>query len=330
VSRSGSMALAIAGAVMALAACGSTTSARDPTTTLPVAKSVTAPKGWSPVSFGNVQISVPPTWVVWPNGHAICSQRPGAGDGVVYLNAAVVTYDSVVCTAQPASEVLVDHLAPHAHLPKSTRKVVNGIPVEVPLLSLQSGPINDVRTTYYVPTLGAQITAAGPLSMEVLRTLTHSPLSVITADAPRTDPPSSWVRVSHDAISFAVPPRWTVLHTHNLPCGSGLLANQVLLFPSERNVVYGCPAEESTARAGAGVPGASVIVGAEPLAGDLLRTVSVHGLEIKVLKTSEISNVLEVAVHVPGRAQATVVHVGMTGNGSEARAIVDSIRAAGT
>lgn len=105
------------------------------------------PVGWDSFAYGEAQVSFPP-WFLTPPGPPVGIASGGACLGAVW--------GTLVCLL-PVGKV------PTAYA-REKPTAINGIPVYLG----QSGD-------YYAPSLGAKVTASGPLAHRIVDTLTRSP-----------------------------------------------------------------------------------------------------------------------------------------------------------
>jgi hypothetical protein len=114
------------------------------------------PTGWGWARYRGAQVSFPPSF------ETVTSQPGGASEILFY--APVLTSGSV-CVGPPGTDVC---LLPLRQVPSpyaSERPaILNGVPVYL-------GP----NGAYYVPSLGVEITASGPLARRIVDTMTRNP-----------------------------------------------------------------------------------------------------------------------------------------------------------
>ncbi len=329
---------------MALAACTSSqtlvpTTTRVPVTTqpLPALDISVTPTGWEPVALGDAQLSVPATWWVLYNGpYCPAGKTPGELFVNPYLTA---------CTLEIAGDIPANRVALYLGLAFSPEhhkaEVINGFAV---YMSYQD---------YDVPSLGVTISADGPLARRVLDTLARSPRSVVLASGLAPGTQRGWRTASFAGLTFAVPGSWKLVHTEQnygfgLPCASAgafFFSTEVFLSTDERPPNFKCamlpgPGSPRFLRAVAKVPqnGLHVDAGVLTLSQDMTgpeaerpafsrRCLALHSLTI-CPASSPAYSVFVLRVTVPGRAAPVYLSIGLAGNGTVARTILDSLRAA--
>ena len=270
------------------------------------------PPGWVPVAYGNLQISVPPTWII--NGG--CSVD---GQGSIYFG----TTPKQVCTSR--SNIVVLRSDDTSLQPDGTQRSINGIPVS------WLGPENN---TLRVPSLHGSVDVFGPLANEVSNTLSASPRAVALASDPAPTIPRSWHRVSVGGLSAAVPRSWPVQRPVGWsygcpPTDLTLGQTRVVLTTETVAETASCPPLDYTSveapRDGLVVDASSYgAFGSNQTYGPCIE---VNGLSV-CPTTSDPYGVLVASVHVPGRSTPVVVEIGLAGDGMTARTILHSLRAA--
>ena len=308
-----------------VAACGGSSPATEQNTQalsgpLPTVVTTGVPSSWVPVPYGNIQISVPGSWTVASNGEFTCE----ADGGSVYVGRSSTSYGALRCPARTlVSMVPFDS---RVKLTATTSLEVNGISVQA---RADNTPTD---AALYVPDLGVTLIAQGPESLRVLKTLTYSPLAVVTAAAPSTPAPSSWKLISFGGISVKVPRSWPVGRTTSVGyCSTNVNPDEVMLSTAEKSYVLGCPAPIPQASELAANQGLLIFSG--PHAGKAViepttsRTLSVHGLELDLSRSSETGGTMVATISLPGHANPVVLWLGLAGDGLIPRGIVDSIEA---
>jgi hypothetical protein len=257
--------------------------------------SLVTPPGWSPVTYGDLQVSVPNSWPV-RYASTGCSVR---AVGTVYLD--VTLKSSVPVKRDCHKSTNVVELIPSpgdakmSIPPTATVSKVNGIAV-------LREPDKD-----------------GLLRYVALR---------------RTPVPASWRWHAFGGIKFATPAAWPTVHQTIWGwCGSGVPDQLVDLNTARRDAIMNCPAPVYDAKLQAGQLG--IQVGAGPAAGKLTGPTAIscsdsRGLRICVQPPYGVQAVLTVSARPPGRSQPTIVLIGLAGDGKQSRAIFDSIQAART
>jgi hypothetical protein len=336
--------------VLTVAACtSSNTVAPTSQNSLPSAVDLSAtPAGWVPIDYGDAQVSVPPTWLVFyrqsdcatiPPGLLVIQPpegRPWCGPGISFANPAQRP-------KPPKSIVTLDPQLGTYHLPAQPSVVINGIA----LYSLS--PARRLSTVcYLVPALKVIIATTGRLSRPVLDTLSPSPrAAVLSEGALRT--PRRWLWHTFGGISFATPQTWPTRQTDLvLSCrsfvalGGRLLVSHSTLsgaIEPDRPVVdldtdqiddtSLCPDvgyQESAPGNGVQVDAGSAEV-ANPAPSRLDKSISLNGV-VAYVDASQPFDILDLLVVVPGRAMPLDVEIGLAGNGMVARTILYSLRAA--
>jgi hypothetical protein len=306
----------------------------------PFADVAATPLGWSPITYRNVQISVPSDWIVYPGGNC-----PGT-DGVVLA----VPADLSGCANASSEASIGNFIAPGgdatAVKPFSLKPntTVNGIPVA--LEPKTGGSSVEIA-------LGMFVQARGDLSKEILRTLTYAPdFAALNYSAelswgarvpsPIVPAPSSWQTVTFGGITLRAPRTWsTERDSYWGGCPGNIQASTIRLSAAQTYSTPGCPVAVSDAANWAGVPG--VVVGAGPavLNGAMPATsgdncVTEYGLKICTepvpLDAGEEPglrlNLLTALVFLPGQTRPDQIEIGLSGTGQVVDAIFDSIRPA--
>jgi hypothetical protein len=276
------------------------------------------PPGWAPVANGAAQLSVPGDWFLETPGTTVC----GNNDGVVFVGEpASQLPPSQGC--QPFSNVVA--MFPLSTVPNEFKDerptLVNGVPVFL-------GPNDVTLLTYFVPALGEEVMASGPLASQVLGTLTHSPLSVVLAAGGAPTVPTSWQEVSFEGIRFKVPDSWPT-RTQGWPwCSTGVTSTGVVLgvFDSASSVIAPpCPAPMATAASQAGHDGVLAAVGPySPLPSTPARPC--FALRHVSVCTSRTSGTAIDLVISPVEGQRVYMEIGLAGNGMVARTILYSLQ----
>ena len=295
---------------------------------IPAVDLSTTPGGWVPVAYGDAQVSVPESFSVWYPGLNPCElsfSKPSS----LFLGPVVAAYTLCVGPTYLA-------FGPADLASQSSRKspvLLNGIQVYAFRVK---GVLH-----YYVPSLGVDITAVGPMAGRILDTLTRSPRTVVLAPGPQPVVPSDWNRFTYQGLALAAPRSWPVIRTtqnmgigHCSNTGAYFFGPNVILSTDNRIAVFRCVDPEPTPQ----LPqdGVQVDVGTRTLSqlGEQgLRLVfSEHCLKFNGLKacpaTSPAYSILVLKVTVPGRSKPLYVSIGLAGNGMVARTILYSLRAA--
>jgi hypothetical protein len=341
-------ALAMVVMALTLSACTSSQTVVPTTTTtvattqpLPAVDLSATPAGWVPVAYGDVQVSVPASFYVYYPGWLDCGLR---GDAL-YLGPA--TPSAIGCGASSPNlrlTTLVYLVQRRLPLPfnKDVAVILNGIPVYPLLFSASMSPNPHTgRGGYYAPTLGAEVTAFGPMAGRVTDTLTRSPRSVVLASGSSPAVPSSWQQVTFAGLHFSVPAGWPISRTSGAafglgnPCempGVAVFASGVALSTDQHLL----PPNACAVGAYSNAPqlpmdGVQVDSGSH-LQFHVTLSFSAHCLDLHGLTacpaTSPAYSILVLKVRVPVRDKAVFVSIGLAGNGMVARTILDSFRAA--
>jgi hypothetical protein len=282
------------------------------------------PHGWSPLSLGAVQISVPSNWFIEaPTG--VC----GGGRGEVFVNLPSGRSSSRVACPTPANIVKLSESS-SGHLEHLHHAVINSIAVSESLT--RSGSSQSVT----VQALGDRIFAQGPLALRVIRTITHSPESVVlhsSVDAV----PASWRHVVFGGLNFAVPSQWsTQTQSGWNGCPYNLEAGVLELNTATSFDAPGCPPPPGTARylaaASAMEVGSGPLVPIPPSDATCLNR---NGLRFCIdpfpssIDDGDVPghevNLLTAQVRAPGQADWDQIEIGLTGNGTTPLRIFDSI-----
>ena len=163
------------------------------------------PSGWVPIAYGDAQVSVPPTWLVFyrqsdcatiPPGLLAIQPpggRPWCGPGNSFANPAQRP-------KPPKSIVTIDPQLGTYHLPALPSVVIHGIA----LYSLTRGErLSTVR--YLVPALNVIIATTGPVArVAVLDTLSPSPrAAVLSQGAPGDASNMALARIRRSSLRHA-------------------------------------------------------------------------------------------------------------------------------
>jgi hypothetical protein len=233
----------------------------------------------------------------------------------------------------PATNVVVLRSAASTPVPHRHAETVNGLHVETGW-TRQNG-----RTTYLERGLGLDISATGPLAPAVLRTLTHSPLSVLL-HSPKVAAPTTWRRVHFGGLQFAVPPAWRTEHQSGWGgCPYNLQPSVLVLNTARTNSDPGCPAPPTTAGFVAGVDG--MVVGAgrkvtdQHLQGE--HCVAQNALRICLYPPpldggypqGRGLEFLTALIYLPGHNRPDQVEIGLNGSGLVPTQIFDSLTSPG-
>jgi hypothetical protein len=290
----------------------------------PLADTAATPKGWSPVAFETLQISVPSSWFIEDPGYT-CG---GGVTGMVFIAEAPHLPSSMGCS-RPANIVTVMS-AGRSPVPHARSSVVNGVHVQVGWT--RSGS----TVTYIERGLGLDVTASGPLARTVLQTITHSPLSVVL-DSTANGRPSGWRSVAFGGLRFSVPNTWrTTRDSWWGGCPYDIAANVLRLSTAQSVSVPVCPQQPTNAGYEAALPG--MVVGAGPDAATNQvpgrRCVQRNALRICIdppplsggFEPGRQLGLLTAEVYLPGLGRPDQVEIGLDGSGLIPLRIFDSLR----
>ncbi len=185
--------------VVSIAGCTSTGTAKAGNRISPLPDYSLTPQGWSPVTVGNLQISVPGTWQVETSGSCFVG-----GDGTVEVARTL----NAPCTAPKTDNLQISttytsvSIAPNELVkPTGAKKVsINGIPVF-------KGRYPQDQSATLVEALGSELLVKGPETSKVIATVTHSPESVVLSSVVSRSP-RGWASYSFGGISITVPKNW--------------------------------------------------------------------------------------------------------------------------
>jgi hypothetical protein len=308
------------------AAKGSTTTAAPSGPVLVVDQAVT-PKGWVPVDYGDVQVSVPASWS-FDVEEALCDPGP---PGVVEVGP---VSGAPGCggapSIEPESTATVLPLTGPGRLSGRSTKV-NGVPVIV----AGSGPGS---AAYFIPSLDADVNVTGSLGRRVLATLTYSPRAAVLSGEPLPTVPSSWHRVSFAGLSFATPASWPN-YTTDWYRASCVMPPTSYAAPAEVNLstdtvlpVVPCDAPTFIRKVQTIGDGVEVdeIPSRAPATPTGLSTNCFHPHGLTACPYAQPAfGILYLLATGPGLAHGGVMfEVGLAGSGAVARTIIGSLRAA--
>ncbi len=291
----------------------------SPTPTVAVDRGAT-PSGWVPVTFGDVQVSVPMGWDV-------VDHRCPLPMGTVYLGAA----PTMSCQNESTNmNIVYLGVISSASFPIASPGTSNTIPVE------WVDPPDD--TAMLIPSLHASVSAVGPLAAEVVHTVTYSPRAVALAGGRFPAVPRSWHRVTFGGVSAAVPAQWPITRRNDWPLDCAptdlsLSGRGVLLSAGTVELAPTCP---DFSYEGIPAPTDGLVIdpgpdGPLPAPSALGSCSRIHTLEV-CPTTSDRYNVLVLSVdrsvHLAGQHRAVAVEIGLAGSGLTARTILGSLRVA--
>jgi hypothetical protein len=289
------------------------------------------PKGWSPLSVGTVQISVPSTWYVQDGGGIPCDYRDTS---YVFIDQTPYSPDSEPKCPAPINVVELS-AASKIPLPRSRRATLNSIQVTE---SRSSSP-GSSRTTEVVRALGMQLLVKGPMAAEVVATLTRSPLSVVIGSSVSSIP-AGWQQIHFGGIHFAVPRQWRITQsTSSAGCPfSNIKADVLALSTAQVPSDPSCLDLFESAGSLEAQPGMALESGPQvrrvPVGARCLRR---NGLRICVdpppsptgapVASNEL-NLLTAQIFVPKQRATDQIEIGLTGRGITPLEIFDSMRPA--
>ena len=321
-----SVAVASVLALSVPARAGAEQPATAPAGIAPLADTSLTPPGWSPLSLGSVQVSVPSTWFVEDPGYTC-----GDGQqGMVFINQPPMLPNDNGCKL-PANVVELSSLP--AKLPSGYHQTVIN---SVPAFTRSTGSGRTLTET--VRALGTQVMAKGPLVRRVMATLTHSPLSVVLGSSVNSAP-TGWRHVDFGGLSFSVPGLWAVQRVDWWGgCPFNIESGTLLLSTARYLSMPGCPLVPGTAGYLAGRPGMVLFAGPKvPAAPADAKCLTRNRLRICIdppppstggFSPGHELNLLTAQVTVPHQAIFDQVEIGLTGSGALPLDVFDSIRPA--
>lgn len=289
------------------------------TSARPVVDLAVAPKGWVPVAYGDVQVSVPPNWDVLDAGD--CDDGEPAPSDAVYLGSSQA---GGPCNS---SESYVWLRTASTKTPPGAAKDINGITV----YSRSSSP-----TVFHIPSLATLVSGKGPLTERVLHTLSVSPRYVALAKGPIPSVPASWHRVTYGGLSVAVPADWPVVNDPQWhSCTSdyeSYYREEVVLDSGTADIdvmkCIGFPLLDALSTIGK--DGLTINTGPYRALSDHFwppgNCIPVNSLTVCPLMFPY--SIMPLDVHVQGRNQLVEVDIGLAGSGDTARTILYSIEKA--
>lgn len=290
----------------------------------PLPEAALTPTGWSPISLGAIQISVPSDWFIEDPGYT-CG---GTADGMVFINQTPTPPQNAGCPL--TANVIELSTTRSVSLPDSNQKVINSIRV---LERRQPGADSSAVTLL---ALGTEVYAQGPDAAQVIKTLTHSPLSVVLHSTVRSTP-QGWRHVVFGGIRFAVPAQWDVHRESEWGGCPGNISPQILVLSTARSFFApSCPAPPMTA--GYLAVSQGMVLGSGPQVGPVPRNASCltrSTLRICIdpppspiggFVPGHQLNLLTAQVHVPGQLSTDQIEIGLEGTGMTPLRIFDSMR----
>jgi hypothetical protein len=284
------------------------------------------PKGWSPLSLGAIQISVPSAWVSTDPGGIIC----GFGSSFVFIDQTPYSPDSTPKCAAPINVAELSS-AGRAPLPHSRHATLNSIRVTESKSSPGVTPV-----TEEVRALGMQLLVKGPLAADVVKTITRSPLSVVLGSSVNSVP-TGWRYVLFGGIRFAVPRQWAINRSTSWGgCPSNIEAHALVLSTARTELAPSCLSVPGTAGDLTAQPGmvlaSGPLVTHAPADATCLRR---SGLRICVDpppsptggEESGIElNLFTAQISVPKQSAVDQIEIGLTGTGVTPLKIFDSMQ----
>jgi hypothetical protein len=277
------------------------------------------PRGWVPVDYGNLQVSVPSSW----------SEGSPCMSGGSYVLIGSSSADG--CSPASTTDLAFVVLASWQGATGAGQKVeINGISMYE-----RSGK-------FFIPSLGAQVSFSGLLSGRVERTMTRSPRAYVLGSRPPPAIPASWRRINYGGLSFDVPSTWpvraatfTTSDVCSPPPTLGDPPSVVEYAGGQQNFL--CPGRPaSVTRLQIPTDGLIVQPGLSLAERDSFDAcISVNGLSacsvepaVYVGTSAYLSGYLVLKVTTPGTATPVTVEIGLGGDGQTARTILFSMRAA--
>ncbi len=290
----------------------------------PLPNTSLTPQGWSPVSLGAIQISVPSDWFVEDPGF-VCG---GDVQGMVFVNLTPKLSPIAGCIAPNVIEM---GTASSRALTLATfhQTVINSIQVSEGTIGSGSSATRVVRA------LGIEIQAQGPLATQILATITHSPLSVVLRSSVNSVP-ADWRRVAFGGLRFSVPRSWTIREwTSWGGCPGNIESSVLVLSTAQTFSAPGCSGGPQTAGYLQGASG--MVVGSGPViqpAPSDANCITRNTLRIcidpppppigGIVPGHELS-LLTAQVSVPAQRTVDQIEIGLTGTGIQPLQIFDSI-----
>ncbi|HKH88525.1 MAG TPA: hypothetical protein VKA05_06860, partial [Acidimicrobiales bacterium] len=289
------------------------------TTTTSTVASPVGPKGWVPVDYGDLQISVPPTWTfVDPEECA------GGRKDTVYENIEF----GVHCPAEhagPGPSVAL-YAKPVVDTLPTSERTINGIVV----FDMAPG-------RYEADDVVIQLTGSGAAA--ILRTLTYSPRYVALLPGKAPPVPKSWSWMTEPGWRIAVPAAWLAAGRHFGPFkveGPGCDGPFHVLWRTgpfaaiDTDSIYGW-AEKCLALPPPTSPPKPVdglIINVKPSGswpGGTPVCSRINHVAACIVDGIPDTDILYVWVHAPG--QTMLLEIGLAGTGMAARTVLDSLRA---
>ncbi len=191
--------VALVAVALLAAACtsGGPTTASAPSGPVLVVDQGATPKGWVPVDYGDLQVSVPAGWKVSYEAYCQLPKPPGT---VFVGPPAFGGTECPVVVGQGEPEA---YLGPAAETTTDwSRQNVNGV------LILKPPPGDLGESDYFVPSLGLLLRLTGSEAQSLLATLTYSPRAAVLSGGSMPSVPSSWRSDTFAGLTFAAPASW--------------------------------------------------------------------------------------------------------------------------
>jgi hypothetical protein len=282
------------------------------------------PSGWSPVGLGSFEISVPSTWLIEDPG-TTCGDR----ESMIFIDQAPYSTPSGMACPRPANTVDL-RAVPNTPLAHSHRVTINSIPASESVSGAESMMIVTVRA------LGMQLSVEGPVAARVVKTLTHSPYSVVLHSSV-SSVPTSWRSVDFGGLRFSAPSSWSIQRSSDWGgCPYNIQSDVLELSTAQTFSAPGCPPPPVTAGYLAAHSG--MVLGAgpqvpKPPAG--AKCQERNGLRICIdpppspdggfLPGDELK-LLTAQIVVPKQRDIVQIEIGLTGSGMTPLQIFDSLR----
>jgi hypothetical protein len=215
-------------------------------------------------------------------------------------------------------------------VPHARAEVENGVHVEIGWRRVGT------TVTHLERGLGMDVTASGPVARNVLRTITHSPLSVVLGSAVNGTP-VRWRTVDFGGLQFAVPGSWQVTRDSMWGgCPFDIEANVLRLSTAQSLSAPRCFAPSSNAGYEAAVAGMVVGAGPQVTGTDVTSDRCVQRDDLRIciepapltggLTAGRQLGLLTAEVFLAGQNRPDQVEIGLAGSGLTPLRIFDSLR----
>jgi hypothetical protein len=297
---------------------------------VPVTAALASPRApvadarWAPVPYQSAQLSVPASWLVESAQQLSCGVSPARGMIFAGIRPVLPSGQGCGLTASRAWIVPAGKLRPGRQGPTA---VING-------LAVYRLPSGKGSVQFLVPGLRVLVGARGPLARRVLATLHRSPLSAVLRSGASSPVPVGWTWHRFGGVRFAAPRSWSLQRADQwATCGTGQEQGTLLLIDATRRPLpLPCPYQIPTAAADAAQAGLTVVTGkyaAESVGEHYGRCQARRGLRICLASVTGqgglFSGVLIFSVSRPHHRPSAFLLLGLSGAGSRARAVFDSI-----